>query len=331
VPAVVLSCWTNGRGIALVGCLVLLATATAGCLDQAGGGDPSSLGLFSQTSLRSDELYWEQISAQAGTRETAIAIEEGRCLRSTGYRFPDAERELAQYPLVRLARPNVPGLKDLPLAEARRWGYMVASVPNPPEDPQTRYVMHLGKRQARAYGYATFGKNSPTIGIRVGGYLVKASTQGCLASAREAVAGSLKNYVLLTYVPQQPRTYIPQAWEQPQAHRALMRYKACLHSAGVSVKGFDGPDDLVALGSSAQYREGETQVPSSEERGLAVIDSRCRAQTHLYDQYRDAFVAAAAKWLVANRNVATKLLAMSNSTNTRALKIIAGYDDRRPT
>jgi hypothetical protein len=238
------------------------------------------------------------------------------------------------------------GKLSLQEAQARGYGREIQRTPHGQDvpDPVSEYLTTLSASDRHRFFATLVGPQSAYVRVKgLDGRVVEVPTQGCSATARNAVYGSVENFVSLARFPAYLFHYSDQIYADPRFKSAQTAYASCMKSAGYDVRGPGEARDL------AQARFGvsptvvgrnrvvtpsspPTAAPSSspngtvsdEERAMAVTDATCQQSSGVYAAWDEAGFAAASSWINDHEGQILALEELQQKSIARAEKILAG-------
>lgn len=150
-----------------------------------------------------------------------------------------------------------------------------------------------------AFNAKQFGTRDQLVTVRAPlGIVLTAPKNGCLASARALVYGSIDNFLMLEAV----RPVLSErAPEPPKALGAAFEdYSNCMARAHVQTR---GPQDTLALVQKkfASHRSA-TDEPSVQERAFAKVDAGCQLDAELLKQINATWLTANESWIASNKS-----------------------------
>jgi hypothetical protein len=235
-----------------------------------------------------------------------------------------------RYPPLRLDPPkgwirDITGLgAPMTIQEARTRGYgdrLLATSRN--VDPQAatkRYKASL--RPAKRHEYdGILDPRRPVIRLTLSdGWIVMASTKGCVARARRRLYGSVLNFLKVFYVPQEIWRFNDRMVASSVVQEALRIYATCMRREGYRA---NSPQRAL---TSAIQRFGHTRMwgdqISKQERALAVQDAKCQIDSHIYPVMHNALFSAAAEWLRRNQTLILTLASIQGLALMRARSVL---------
>lgn len=233
------------------------------------------------------------------------------CLQAHGFDAPQA-------------RPVVGSIGNVPLAiqpDAARvngYGDAIPRSADPADDPVERYAQTLPQAQRdqlhtvlddRAAERARF--NTPN------GWSVEASRGGCAAEARVAVYGSVDNWLLAYYLPQDLNDVAANAYTRAPVVAAIADYRLCMASHLYPV---DFPQDAVQQAQEASAGLGK---PSKRELLIAAADAKCQQISNLQAVVQATIDQDALPWVKRNQELITKAAKVVEQASTRAQTILS--------
>jgi hypothetical protein len=143
-----------------------------------------------------------------------------------------------------------------------------------------RYGATLPAAAQARYKAAQFGTNAlKTTVTLIARAKVRVPRAGCVVAARRRLAGDVRTWARLGYVPDQLDTRLSaQAVGDPRYKAALTSWRTCLRA-----EGFDyASPDMAQAALSAQYETtGGTAAFKRREIAVAVADGKCAGTVHL--------------------------------------------------
>ncbi|SED67171.1 hypothetical protein SAMN05216489_04079 [Streptomyces sp. 3213] len=256
-------------GWILVG--LLLVTGLAGCASARsagpGHGAAPTSGVVDLATRSGD---WPRTEALL---QNAVNRLDERCLRAAGFAVPSA-------PAVRLPAPGDEEAA-IGLAQRRTIGYGIATpVPASAPPASETYANTLSALDHNRYGTAQFGSAAPRTSVTlIRSATVEVASGGCVGDARRALAGDLRTWARLTYIPDQLDTRLSaQAMTDPRYLRALADWRTCLRGRGFS---YISPEAAQAALRKAYPNSGGTAAFKRHEIAVAVADGTCARTAHL--------------------------------------------------
>lgn len=210
--------------------------------------------------------------------------------------------------------------RSLSVEAARRDGYGFARMDSRVEPPLRQIDPRL-RVQAR---FALEPPDSPrTYVALLGGREASAANDGCVAAGREAVYGSLADYLGLVYSPQLIRLEVLDKYEeairQPEVEAARVGYVDCMEQAGFHVT---DPRDAWL---QARTEFGKEPRVSSSQRRMSVADASCQTQTEVYEVASESLAIEARQTLIENAELIWTLGVIQRESFMRALEIEANH------
>jgi hypothetical protein len=248
-----------------------------------------------------------QQPAQLGLAE-ALAVRQ--CLRAQGFDSP-------------LPLPEVGSVANLP-APVGEWpdGYGPLATPEASGDPLSRYAESLTGQQRDDLDRALDNRDAGRVSYTTpNGWEVTASRGGCLGRARTAVYGSVDNWLIAYYLPQDLNAIAAGVYAKQPVQEALARYRACMNEHGYPVR---YPQDALKLAVSWRTEDGHrADTASTEELRLATADAGCRTRTGLTEAITATFEREATAWLARNEDLVCSAGNIIRTARQRATEIVA--------
>ena len=227
------------------------------------------------------------------------------CLRRQGFNPP-------------LTRPFYGSVENLPMpiddSGAHGYGDRLPRGADQVEDPITRYARSLPAPNRAALAQTIDPKTSQTWYTTPDGRRVGSATSGCMAAAHIAAYGSVLDWLMIYYLPQDLNNEAADTYRDGRVQRAGQAYHACMSAAGYLAR---YPQDAIRTAQQwSTHAAYPTQVPEREIR-LATADARCQASTHLTAAIDAAFEARSAGWLSRNATAVLRAAATLRSHSSR--------------
>jgi hypothetical protein len=131
-------------------------------------------------------------------------------------------------------------------------------------------------------------------GLRVG-----ASSTGCIATAQGAVYGSVHNWLVIFYLPQDLNDEAADTYRDRPVQQASEAYRSCMAAGGHPAH---YPQDAQRMARQWGATAADADHISDQEIQLATADARCRTSSHLDETIDTAFEARSADWLTRHEN-----------------------------
>ncbi|MEV6481005.1 hypothetical protein [Streptomyces sp. NPDC051576] len=252
--------------------LVVMA-GPAGCTSRPAGSGPTTAPAaptVSMTDLATRSGGWP---AGAGALQTATDVLEQSCMKAAGFAFPAR-------PAVRLPVPEDESAA-IGLTKRRTQGYGLA-VRNDADarEPVNHSYEALSTVAKKRYQDADVGAGAPHTTVRLyGRATASVPTDGCVAESRARLAGDVKTWARLTYIPEQLDERLTQeAARDPRYLRALDAWRSCMTTHGLH---YTSPTEAVTALRERYAKEGVTERLKRDEINVAVTDGSCATRTHL--------------------------------------------------
>lgn len=195
----------------------------------------------------------------------------------------------------------------------------VANVPRPvPDggydrwvdpDPTDAYRETLPPDRQQVFDRAMNDATGPQAEVTMpSGRAMQAPERGCVADARRAVHGSVRNWLTLAYLPQELNATAADLHEHLAETDA--RYRSCMHDRGQRV---EFPQDPITLAE---------RLPKAERAVLADADRACQRQTQVVERYLDALGGESRQWAQANADVLTAAANTTRESLARARAVL---------
>lgn len=294
--------------MAIVRAALLIMVALTACAQPAD--DPSTPSAAVLTSLRT-------IAKQPIELGVAEAHVIQRCLKSKGFDVP-------------LPSPVVGSIANLPLhvdeqqAAQRGYGDAIIRGIDPTDDPLDRYARTLAPDQRIRFEHAVDDRTAAQIGFTTpGGWAVGAATLGCAAEARMAVYGSVENWLIAYYLPQDLNDHAANVYTHPSVSAAAVAYYQCMTERG---NPFRYPQDAVqhAQQISVEATADETPQPSPQEILIATADAHCQKASNLLFVIQSILEHDARQWVVQNQSLVLRAAIIVEQARSKAPAILLG-------
>jgi hypothetical protein len=240
-----------------------------------------------------------------------------RCLRSKGFDAP-------------LPSPVVGSIATLPLPaeeqQAARHGYgdAITRGTDPTEDPLDRYARTLPAIQRNRFDRVIDDLTAPRVQfITPDGWAVGAATLGCAAKARAAVYGSVENWLIAYYLPQDLNDDAANVYTHPPVNAAAVTYHQCMTERGYS---FRYPQDAFqhAQRTSVKITVDLTVQPSPQEIHIATADAQCQKASGLLRIIQLALERDTREWIVQNQSLVLRAAIIVEQARDNARAILLG-------
>jgi hypothetical protein len=244
-----------------------------------------------------------------------------RCMRRRGYR----------YPAKTATRRNGDGywiapLDRLTVREASREGYGTA-VGQPGRQlrlrmkRQKRYLSRLTAPARRDYFAALEGPpHVREIALDIAQGTFSVPLAGCVSHAKGRLFGDLRNYLLVTYLPQEMLLRQDAAWRDTDVRRALAAYDRCMAEMGYPR--LSRPDLSRAAASRMFGDRGEDAPPTGRERALALADARCQTASGVVRAFARALARVNSGWLRIHERDIERILVIRQRALARARDVL---------
>lgn len=269
-------------GTAIVLAALLTVAALTACAQPAD--DPPTPSAAVLTALRT-------IARQPIELGVAEAHVIQRCLKSKGFDAP-------------FPSPVVGSIANLPLpvdeqqAARRGYGDAITRGIDPTDDPLDRYARTLAPDRRARFEHAIDDRTATRVQFTTpGGWAVEAATIGCAAAARTAVYGSVENWLIAYYLPQDLNDHAANVYTHPSVAAATVNYHHCMTERGLP---FRHPQDAVQQ-ASLEAATNETAQPSPREIRIATADARCQKASGLLFAIQSVLEHDAREWVVQNQ------------------------------
>lgn len=240
-----------------------------------------------------------------------------RCLKSKGFDAP-------------LPSPIVGSIANLPLpvdeqqAARRGYGDAISRGADPAEDPLDRYARTLAPDQRARFEHAIDDLTATRVRFTTpGGWVVGAATLGCAAEARTSVYGSVENWLIAYYLPQDLNDHAANVYTHPFVNAAAVTYHHCMTERGHP---FRYPQDAVqhAQQASLEATVDETTQPSPHEILIATADAHCQKTSGLLFAIQSVLEHDAREWVVQNQSLVLRAAAIVEQARGKAQAILLG-------
>lgn len=239
------------------------------------------------------------------------------CLRSKGFNAP-------------LPNPVVGSVANLPLPaeeqQAARHGYgdAITRGTDPTEDPLDRYAQALSPVQRDRFDRVIDDLTAPRVRFTTpGGWAVGAAIFGCAAEARTAVYGSVENWLIAYYLPQDLNDDAANVYTHPSVNAAAVTYHQCMTERGYP---FHYPQHAFhhAQQTSVETTVDLTTQPSPQEIRIATADARCQKTSGLLSTIHLALEHDAREWIVHNQSLVLRAAIIIERARGNARAILLG-------
>jgi hypothetical protein len=209
----------------------------------------------------------------AGERQLQDAYDrlDRQCVKKAGFSLPAAPSAALPVPEDEAAAIDLPG--------RRRHGYGISvhdhdSLAAAPPDSS------LSAGDQKRLGEAQFGPEGKTTAVILnGGGRVTVPAAGCVAHARNTLAGDVQTFAKIFYTPQQFDDRLNrQALKESGYQAALGQWRACM--APKKYK-FASPDAATAQLRQEYERKAKSSTFRKKEIAVAVADGECESRVHL--------------------------------------------------
>jgi hypothetical protein len=234
--------------------------------------------------------------------ENGVRVATQDCMRRRGFAY---HRRLLQDD-ESIAPPTLVG-RPLTVEAARTTGYGFTTRPESPSLQRTRPSSRMSSPIDDA-----LDPGRPLVKVRAGDWLVSATAVGCISEGRQAVYGSVRDYLILSYEPQAIRRDLFGGFDSimrnSDVRASLSGYTACMARFGYVVR---NPSQARRI---AEKLFGQLQGRAGiVERRMALRDARCQRPWRPYETVSDALFQSGADILRAHasdvRSLHTILLA----------------------
>jgi len=280
----------TGRPASVTVAGVVVGIALAACTGPGGSRavDPPTLGPAAAHDLHT-------IVEQPRSLGRAEAYALRSCLQQKGF----------DPPLTTMATgstANLPVFLDEPAAGREGYGAAMAEARQLGRDDLGRYAERLPPARRAAFDATLDDDSGPKAELTTpNGWVVRAGTTGCMATARSAVYGSVENWLLAYALPQDLNTTAADVYLEPPVASALQSYQGCMSEQGQPAA---FPQEAFAAARAAAGRSAQA-VRSAEVR-IATADARCQTRSDLERVVRAAFDRLAAPWLARNADLVVR-------------------------
>ncbi len=240
-----------------------------------------------------------------------------RCLRSKGFDAP-------------LPSPVVGSVANLPLPaeeqQAARHGYgdAITRGTDPTEDPLDRYALALSPVQRDRFDRVIDDLTATPVRFTTpGGWAVGAATLGCAAEARAAVYGSVENWLIAYYLPQDLNDDAANVYTHPSVNAAAVTYHQCMTERGYP---FHYPQDAFqhAQQTIVDITVDLTTQPSPQEIRIATADAQCQKTSGLLRTIQLVLEHDAREWIVQNQSLVLRAAIIVEQARDNARAILLG-------
>lgn len=216
-------------------------------------------------------------------------------------------------------------LSPFSVESARRSGYegrirTRSTREGDPDSATKAYLATLPRRKRKLYLRIRAAPGSPPVVIKLpNGAEVTAPSGGCVGEGREAVYGSVRDFLKLFYYPQQVRQFGQEALGDSATHQALAEYVKCMDDAGYQVA---SPTDAL---DAAQEKFGATHIegrPSEAELDMAVADATCQMESRFFQVLDQVLLRIAAGWVSDHEGDLLALADLQRAASKRAKRIL---------
>lgn len=259
----------------------------------------------------------------AGTRAAVLALGDTAymdfvvsrltilCLRSHGFHVPLGPSLPPDPSTTHLS--GVMGLLDLDTASVRGYGALIVTG-EPGAEPLQEFAELLPATKRQQFDEFLDG-TGPDETVRVGGYVLSASSDGCVADSRRTVYGSVTNFLRLAYLPYEI-TGIGAEIVQSRAYvDAVKEYSRCMQRSGVHV---ESPKEALALARDRFGDKDIHQTPTADEIAFAVVDARCQAEANLRSVLDDELISRSAHYIAHHEAELLDLSELLRQSRARA-------------
>ncbi|MGH4022820.1 MAG: hypothetical protein ACRDT0_27005 [Pseudonocardiaceae bacterium] len=237
-----------------------------------------------------------------------------RCLETKGFDAP-------------LPRPVVGSIANLPLrveeqhAARRGYGDTITRGADPTEDPLNRYARTLSPTRRDQFERAVDDLTATRVQFTTpGGWAVGAATLGCAAEARATVYGSVENWLIAYYLPQDLNDDAAKVYTHPSVSAAAVTYHECMTERGHP---FRYPQDAVQHAQQASVVDQMTQ-PSHQEILIATADAQCQKVSGLLRTIHLVLEHDAREWIIQNRSLVRRAAIIVEQARGNARTILLG-------
>jgi hypothetical protein len=238
-----------------------------------------------------------------------------RCLRSKGFDAP-------------LPSPVVGSVANLPLpveeqqAARRGYGDAITRGTDPTEDPLDRYARALSPIQRDRFNRVIDDHTAPRVRFTTpGGWAVGAATLGCAGEARAAVYGSVENWLIAYYLPQDLNDDAANVYTHPSVNAATAIYHECMTKRGYP---FHYPQDAFQHAQQTSVETtGNLEIqPSPQEIRIATADAQCQKASDLPHTIQLILEHDAREWLVQNQSLVLRAAIIIEQARDNARTIL---------
>lgn len=225
-----------------------------------------------------------------------------RCMKDKGFEYQPSQE--APSPLG--SGDNLSGvLGILDEQDADRFGYG-ALVTNPGDS--SRATNSIGTPQSPDYTKALTGfpmdissgsaNGTPPKGamveVQIDGASYSTLGGGCVGEAWKRIYGSPEDYLRLGYLPQGISRFARDIQDDSAVEEAWERYGTCM--SGVGYADVHNLRDSQTI-AKKRFTRALDEVPSADERAMAVADARCQRSSGAVSSLNDAMLRAGSEWL----------------------------------
>ncbi|MFE4627451.1 hypothetical protein [Streptomyces mirabilis] len=250
---------------------LMLASGLVGCTS-AQSADPgwTSPATSEAVDLATRSGGWPKTEEEL--QNAANRLDE-RCLREAGFAVPTA-------PAVRLPAPE-DEKAAIALGQRSNLGYGIATPAHESTASAVEtYVQTLSHPEQIRYRAAQFGSGAPrTTIVLIPPAKVQVADGGCVATGRRSLAGDLRTWARLDYIPDQLDSQLSaQAMKVPRYKAALASWRACLKARSFD---FPSPEAAQTALRKEYARIGPSRRFKRREIAVAVADGECAQKAHL--------------------------------------------------
>ncbi|WP_069885619.1 hypothetical protein [Streptomyces luteocolor] len=198
------------------------------------------------------------------------------CMRNTGFAYPAVAAPAPRAP------EDEPAAVELP--DRRRSGYGIASTEqgglarsNAPID---RYYETLPQKERKRFDRALFGPPEKRERVTDTDWgEVSVPRQGCRADSEKRLAGDVRLWARITYVPEKIDNQLGQRVPRTPAYRAaLSDWRSCMRARGHA---YATPESIQPRLKKEYQKSGATEKFRQHEKDVAVADGECALKAHI--------------------------------------------------
>lgn len=229
-----------------------------------------------------------------------------------------------------LPSPVVGSVANLPLpteeqqAARHGYGHAITRGTDPAEDPLDRYVRALSPVQRDRFDRVIDDITAPRVRFTTpGGWAVSAATLGCAAEARAAVYGSVENWLIAYYLPQDLNDDAANVYTHPSVSAAAITYHQCMTKRGYP---FHYPQHAFqhAQQASVEITVDLATQPSPQEIRIATADAECQKASGLLRTIQLVLERNAREWIVQNQSLVLRAAIIVEQARDNAQTILLG-------